>query len=229
MPSASRCCGLVCFLIVLAMLFLSGCGSNEINVSVAQNKKVVLNPGYGDVIKWKGVNVHFLVPFCKETDLWTPQCTVNVQVSANQFGQYNYICQSGGCSDPEVDVGSGNGNPLNKLSTTPTDAQTDQVGLACSSGVVTAGPSDVPDSLYSPVAPGTIVQWIGNGLPVLTDWTVKFDDGNSTVCGVDTIQAGGNDKCTIQQELTAGKAYKYSATSTSMCATAGSGTVTIPK
>ena len=153
MPSVSRCRLPVCFFTVLAMVSLSGC-SNEINVSVAQSKKVVLNPNYGDVIKWKGVNVHFLAPFCKENSIWTQQCTVNVKASATQFGQYNYICQTGGCSDPEVDVGSSNGNPLQNrsmaaLSTAPIDALPDQVGLSCNSGVVTADPSDVPDGYLS--------------------------------------------------------------------------------
>jgi len=91
-------------LLGLAVLFLSACG-NEVNVSLAQNGKVVLNPNYGDLIRWApGLQVHFFVPLCTETDQWISECHVNVKAQG-QFGQYNYICKGGVCIDPEVDVG----------------------------------------------------------------------------------------------------------------------------
>jgi len=212
----------------LAILSLSGC-EDPINVSVAQNHKVVLNPNFGDVIVWShgnGPQVHFLVPLCKEKDKWITECHVNVKVAQGQFGQFNYICKGAACTDPEVDVGSaiGVGNPLaGGRSKEPEPNVT--VGLPCETGTINPSPADVPGDLYGPISTGQVVQWLSQGVGPLPDWTITFDAGNAVVCNEPDIHdEDGYKHCTIKTGLPAG-AYKYTAAS-SKCSK-GQGTVTV--
>jgi len=215
-------------LLGLSVLFLSACG-NEVNVSLAQNGKIVLHPRYGDLIRWEpGLQVHFLLPFCKETDVWINECHVNVN-STEQFGQYNYICKGSVCSDPEVDVGkSTRTRPAGVATMRQFTPANFQVILPCQNGTITPVPSDVPGDLYDqPVTPGKVVQWLsnGSGAVLLSDWTVTFDAGNTNVCNESDIHnADGFQICTIKTGLPAG-VYRY--TSTSNHCQPGYGTVTL--
>jgi hypothetical protein len=226
---------LLCLLLGLTVLFLSAC-ENKVNVTVAQNGKIVLNPNYGDHILWSqganGLQVHFLVPsLCQETDVWIKECHVNVKVQSGQFGQYNYICRGGACRDPEVDVGASTGMPKG-MKAAARDSDPDfQVALPCDSGTGTIqpAPSDVPGDLYDPnsVTPGKVVQWLSNGIGtvLLSDWTVTFEGGNAKVCNESDIHnADRYRSCTLKQGLAAGT-YRYTAKS-GQCKD-GQGTVTL--
>jgi hypothetical protein len=223
------------FVVALTVLFLSSC-DNTVNVSVADNGKVVLHPNYQDRIIWQNVKVHFLIPaFCVEQDKWLSTCTVNVKVVKPDFGQYNYVCESGKCADPEVDVGASNGQ-LDKdrlakemLSTLATVSGDYTVGLPCMGTTIMPSPAALPDEFQSaPVIPGKVVLWQsqGNGGEFLKDWKITFDDGNATVCTTASIDnKPGNQVCTIK----APSKYPYKATykATSTTCQTGSGSVTI--
>jgi len=216
-------------LLSLAALSLPGC-ANKVHVAAAENGKAVLSPDYGDLIIWRGLQVHFLVSPCKETEMWTSQCTVNIKAPEGQMGQYSYVCRNGACIDPEVDVGSSTtmhqyhwrAGAVRNL------ASDFQVALPCNSGTIQPSPSDVPDDIYNqPVVPGDVLEWKSNGIgsQFLPDWIVAFDGGNAAVCNeADIHDADGFRTCTIKPGL-AGQAYKYQVTS-SKCSQ-GSGTVTV--
>ena len=215
-------------LLGLAVAFLPGC-SNKVRVSAAQNGKIVLNPDFGDQIIWRGLQVHFLVSPCKETETWISQCTVNIKAPAGQMGQYDYVCRNGGCLDPEVDVGSSTGfpQPRGRAAALRNLASDFPIALPCN-GTIQPSPADVPDDIYNqPVVAGDIVAWKSNGIgsQFLTDWIVAFNGGNATVCNESDIHdADGFRTCTIKTGL-ASQAYKYQVTS-SQCG-AGAGTVTV--
>lgn len=225
MKSANYSSLLLIHSLALAVFTLSGCG-NDINVSLAQNQKIVLYPNFGDHIVWHGAQVHFLVPLCKETDVWVNECHVNVKVPQGQFGQYNYICKGGTCIDPEVDVGSAVGTEHPYTGVRSKEPNPDaQVGLPCDGGTIKPSPTDVPDDLYGPITQGKIVQWLSQGVGPLPDWTITFDAGNAVVCNeTDIHNADGYKHCTIKAGLASGQ-YKYTAASTKC--TSGQGTVTV--
>jgi hypothetical protein len=230
MKSTSSCSLLLSLLLGSTVMFLSGC-KNEVNVTLAENGKIVLYPKHGDRIAWaqgtNGVQVHFLVNPCEETDTWIQACTVKVNLPAGESGQYNYICKNAMCKDPEVDVGSSVGTrryPPIVTARAPDPEGTVEVALPCDGGTIKPSPADVPGDLYGPITPGQVVQWISNGSPVLPDWTITFDGGNTSVCVESDIHnANGFRNCTIKPGL-APRKYTYQASS-GHCGT-GTGSVT---
>jgi len=220
MLSASVCRLLVCFLIVLAMIFLSGC-DKPINLALGQNNKIALYPTPGQHLVWlNGIQVQFLgLSPCTETAEWLTECHVKDNPTANTAMQFFYICKDYGCSDPEVDVGSGVGVLHNVKS--KTGKVMDAVGVYCTSGTLTLAPPDLPStSQNAPLKPGVVVNWISVG--GISDWTVTLDTAG--VCEEGSIQSSGNTMCTIKQGLTPGK-YTYKASSTS-CTTPAAGSLT---
>jgi hypothetical protein len=227
MLSTSRCNLVVCFLIVLTMAFLSGC-DKPINLTLGQNNKIALYPTAGQHLVWlNGIQVQFLgISPCTEggdsdSGNWISECHVKDNSTANKAIQFFYICKDYGCSDPEVDVGSGVGGGFNPKSKTPASKVTDSVGVYCKSAAVALAPADLPSPAENaPLKPGVVVNWISVG--GITDWTVAFDTAG--VCEESSIQSGGNTMCTIKQGLTPNK-YTYQASSTS-CATKATGSLT---
>lgn len=225
MLSVSLCRVALCFPIVLSMVFLSGC-DNPINLALGQNNKIALSPTPGQHLVWKnGITVQFLgLSPCTEqgdsqTGNWISECHVKDNATANTQMQFFYICKDYGCSDPEVDVGSGVGVLHDGKS--KTSKVMDAVGVYCNSGTVTLAPPDLPNNAQNaPLKPGVVVNWISVG--GLADWTVIFDTAG--VCEEGSIQSSGNTMCTVKQGLTPGK-YTYKASSTS-CATQASGSLT---
>jgi hypothetical protein len=135
--------------------------------------------------------------------------------------QFFYICENYGCSDPELDVGSGIGVRNTKSKSSKV---TDSVGVYCNAGAVTLAPPDLPSaSQNAPLKPGVVVNWVSvGGIP---DWSVVFD--TSGVCEEPSIQSGGNTMCTIKQSLAPGK-YTYQASSSSCTKGKGSLTTVAP-
>jgi len=220
MLSASRCRLLVCFLIVLAMVFLSGC-DKPINLALGQNNKIALYPTPGQHLVWlNGIQVQFLgLSPCTETGDWLTECHVKSNPTADTAMQFFYICKDYGCSDPEVDVGSGIGSGVHNAKS-KTSKVMDAVGVYCNAGAVTLSPADLPSaSQNASIKPGAVVNWISVG--GIADWSVAFDPG---VCEEDSILSGGNTMCTIKQGLTPSK-YPYKASSKS-CATPAAGSLT---
>lgn len=212
----------------IAVLFLSAC-ENDLNVSLAQNGKIVLNPNYKDHIKWAGgLQVHFLVSPCTDKSPWISDCEVNIEPNG-QRGQYNYICKGGACSDPEVDVGPSTRPRTGAKNAAVSDPQPDfQVALPCESGTIQPSPAALPGDFYGPVTAGKVVQWLSNGIgsQFLNDWIVTFDAGNATVCTQPDIHdASGYRSCTIKPVTTA-TTYSYTVTTAQQCKSAG-GTVTV--
>jgi hypothetical protein len=225
MLSTNRCTLVVCFLIVLAMAFLSGC-DKPINLALGQNNKIALYPSPGQHLVWlNGIQVQFLgISPCTEggdsdTGNWISECHVKDNSTADKAMQFFYICKDYGCSDPEVDVGSGIGG-FNPKSKSYTSKVMDAVGIYCKSGAVTLAPPDLPNAAQNaPLKPGVVVNWISvGGMP---SWTVAFDTAG--VCDEGSIQSGGNTMCTIKQGLTPNK-YTYHVSSS--CGTNAAGSLT---
>jgi hypothetical protein len=225
MPSASRCYVLVCFLIVLAML-LSAC-DKPINLALGQNNKIALYPTPGQHLVWlNGIKVQFLgLSPCDEkgdtgTGNWISECHVKSNPDSDTPMQFFYICQNYGCSDPEVDVGSGVGILHNGKS--KSTKVTDSVGVYCTGTAVTLAPPDLPTgSQNAALKPGVVVNWISVG--GIKDWTVAMQTAG--VCDEASIQSDGNTMCTIKQGLAPGK-YTYTATSSSCATTPAPGSLT---
>jgi hypothetical protein len=224
MLSASHCRLFVCFPIALAMFFMSGC-DKPIKLAVGQNKKIALYPTPGQHLVWlNGIQVHFLgLSPCIETGAWLPECHVKSNPNPGSDMRFFYICKDYACSDPEVDVGSGNGGVDNSKS--KSSKVMDLVGVQCKAGTVTLDPPDLPDGdQNAPLKPGVVVNWVSVG--DIPDWTVTFDA--TGVCEEASIQSGGdNTKCTIKQGLTPNTKYTYKASSTG-CATPATGSLTTP-
>jgi hypothetical protein len=220
MLSASHCRLLV---IVLAMVFLAGC-DKPINLALGQNNKIALYPTPGQHLVWlNGIQVQFLgLSPCTEKGDWLTECHVKSNQNASTEMQFFYICKDYRCSDPEVDVGSGNGGVDDTKSKSSKSSKVmDSVALYCNAGTVTLSPPDLPSaSQNAPLKPGAVVNWVSvGGIP---NWSVAFDA--SGVCEESSIQSGGNTMCTIKQGLAPGK-YTYQSSSTS-CATAAAGSLT---
>lgn len=224
MPSSSRCRVLVRFLIALGMLFLSGC-DKPVNLVLGQNHKIALNPTPGQHLVWgNGIKVQFLgVTPCSNppgADGWLSDCVVKSDLNPGTLMQFFYICKDYGCSDPEVDVGSGIGVDQNNQKS-KTNRVTDSVGVYCTGTTVTLAPPDLPStSQPAPLVPGIVVNWVSVG--GLTDWKVVFE--TPSPCDEASIQSDGNTMCTIKKEL-APKKYTYAASSTT-CATPAPGSLT---
>jgi hypothetical protein len=235
MLSAIRCRLSVCLLIVHFVVFLSAC-VKPINLALGQNNKIALYPAPRQHLVWlNGIQVQFLgLSPCREkgdseTGNWISECHVKNNLTAKEPMQFFYICKDYGCSDPEVDVGSGIGvlyNTKPKASDlyntkSGTSKAMDEVGVYCPSATVKLAPPDLPSaSQNAPLKPGVVVNW--NSVGGLSDWTVTFDA--TGVCEEGSIQSKGNTMCTIKQGLTPGK-YTYKASSTS-CATQAAGSLT---
>jgi hypothetical protein len=225
MLSASHCRLFVCFPIALAMIFLSGC-DKPINLALGQNNKIALYPTPGQHLVWlNGIQVHFLgVSPCTETGPWLTECHVKSNPNPGTEMQFFYICKDYGCTDPEVDVGSGNGPVENAKAKSGKVKVTDSVGVSCNAGTVTLDPPDLPDTYQTaPLKPGAVVNWTNVGGKI--DWSVAFDA--SGVCEENSIRSDGNTMCTIKQGLTPNTKYTYKASSNG-CATAATGSLTTP-
>jgi hypothetical protein len=225
MLSASHCRLLGCFLIVLAMVYLSGC-DKPINLVPGQNHKIALYPSPGQHLVWlNGVQVRFLgvSPCTEPTGKWLTECHVQSNPKPGNEMKFYYICKDYACNDPEVDVGSGNG-PLDYRKSKSSKLM-DTVGVSCNAGAVTLDPPDLPDADQdAPLKPGVVVNWVSVG--EIKNWSVAFDSAG--VCEEDSIHSGGdNTKCTIKQGLTPNTKYTYKATSTD-CATQATGSLTTP-
>jgi hypothetical protein len=221
MLSARNCRLSVYFLIVLATAFLSAC-DKPINLSLGQNNKIALYPTPGQHLVWmNGIQVQFLgLSPCVETGDWLTECHVKSNPSPASAMQFFYICKDYGCSDPEVDVGSGNGG-LQNMKSASSSRVMDSVAVYCNASAVTLSPADLPSTSQSaPLKPGVVINWVSvGGIP---DWSVVFDA--SGVCEEPSIKAGGNTMCTLKQALPASK-YTYKASS-SACATPAAGSLT---
>jgi hypothetical protein len=226
MLSASHCRLFVCFPIVLAMVFLSGC-DKPINLVLGQNHKIALYPTPGQHLVWmNGIRVKFLGPSpCTEpAGDWLTECHVKSNPNPAAEMHFFYICEKYGCNDPEVDVGSGNGGVENAKSKSSNVKVMDTVGVSCNAGAVTLFPPDLPDaSQDAPLKPGVVVNWVSVG--DIPDWSVAFDD--SGVCEEPSIQSSGNTMCTIKQGLAPNHKYTYKSSSTK-CATPAAGSLTTP-
>src|SRR6202046_1501566 len=221
MKSVTRCSGLVS-LIGLAML-MSGCGNDDINLTLAQSGKVVLSPKPGDHLIWSNnLQVEFLGGSpCTETAP-SNECHVKSNLDMSTMTQYYYVCQHSACSDPEVDVGSGTGLDGQGRAASVTDT----VALPCNSNQIQPTPAALPDSFQDgQINPGSVVQWVSVGGAPVTDWVVTFTGGDTTVCNESSIQYGAKtNTCTIKAGLAAGT-YNYAVTSNT-CTGKGSGAIT---
>jgi hypothetical protein len=223
MLSASHCRLFFCFPIALAMILLSGC-DKPINLALGQNNKIALYPTPGQHLVWlNGIQVHFLgLSPCTETGAWLTECHVKTNPNPGTDMRFYYICKDYACSDPEVDVGSGNGGMDN--SKPKSSKVMDSVGVQCNAGAVTLDPPDLPDTNQSaPLKPGVVVNWVSVG--DISNWSVAFDAAG--VCEESSIKSDGNTMCTIKQGLTPNTKYTYKASSTG-CATAATGSLTTP-
>lgn len=210
------------FPIALAMIFLPAC-DKPINLALGQGNKIALYPTPGQHLVWlNGIQVRFLgLSPCTETGDWITQCHVKTNPNPAIEMKFYYICKDYGCSDPEVDVGSGNGGVDNAKSKSRN--VTDLVTVQCKAGAVTLDPPDLPDVFQNaPLKPGVVVNWVSVG--DIPNWSVAFDAAG--VCDEASIQSGGNNTmCTIKQGLPPSK-YTYKASSTA-CTTANGSLTTV--
>lgn len=222
MLNANRSRLFTCLSIVLAMVFLPAC-DKPINLALGQNNKIALYPRPGQHLVWlDGIQVQFLgLSPCTETGEWLRECHVKSNENANAEMQFFYICKDYACSDPEVDVGSGNGGAEILKKGVKSSKVTDSVAVYCNAVNVALAPPDLPNPAQSaPIKPGTVVNWVSVG--GITNWSVAFDAPG--VCEESSIQSGANTMCTIKQGLAPGR-YTYKTSSTS-CTTPAPGSLT---
>ena len=224
MPSANQSRLFFCFPIALAMVFLSAC-NKPINLALGQNHKIALYPSPGQHLVWlNGIQVRFLglSPCTEKPNQWLTECHVKSNPDPRIEMKFYYICKDYACSDPEVDVGSGNGGVEHAKA--KTGKVMDLVGVQCKAGAVTLDPPDLPDTFQdAPLKPGAVVTWVSVG--DIKSWTVAFDV--SGVCEEPSIQSDGNTMCTIKQGLAPGK-YTYKSSSTGCTTATGSLTTVAP-
>jgi hypothetical protein len=205
------------------MIFLSAC-NKPINLALGQNHKIALYPMPGQHLVWlNGIQVQFLgLSPCTETRDWLTECHVKSNPNPANDMQFFYICKDYKCSDPEVDVGSGNGGlDDSKSNGSKSSKVMDSVAVYCNGGVVALAPPDLPStSQNAPLKPGVVTNWVSVG--GLKKWSVVFDAAG--VCDEPSIQSGGNTMCTIKQGLPPNK-YTYKASSPD-CATRANGSLT---
>jgi hypothetical protein len=208
---------------------LTGCGGTTINVVYFPlQQKVVLHPNQGDVIQWKDQagNPLSTVSFplgspCKSAaELSQGKCTIAVP-NANSFYQVPYVC--GGCTDPEIVVGSNSG-PLMGQGAATVVAPTALVQMACVSSQVTIFPTTVTIPKAT-VAAGATVGWAPGGVPpIADDWTAS---GFSTaICTNNPPFNAGNNTCNLMTNLSPGSTT-YTVSSASCNNTSAKGTITI--
>jgi hypothetical protein len=178
---------------------------SDFRMSVTYDNKVAIHPKDGDTVRWKDMVTFGHYSPCKGHENDTGYKTYNCEVTVKEgtaYGHYRYSC--GGCTDPEIVVGSDDSLYFDKIK--PKPANVHYVYISCG-----AGNTIKPDPTELSVTMNETIQWDPDGglgqYP--KTWTVTWD-GTPPTCTEGPINQGQRE-CTISG---ASAEYKYTVTST---------------
>jgi len=200
-----------------ALLMLSGCGSDTINLVISpRTGKFVPNPKKGDVVRFsargadKSVTFSFGVSPCVETNI-TGTCTVNADApSGTPAGYYLYKCPDNSCVDPEIIVGSDIEPIHNEAMLHAARGAPTPVGIICLNGNAMIDPTPIR------VSAGENIVWYPDGSAAQQPkkWSIS---SLADTCTDSTQINQDHSSCTIRADAPPTSSYTLTVTEPAMC------------